>query len=93
MIVPFSITQICVVPLVLTFVEDRVSLWDSSVMMWGALVIPSPLSSSSEAQGLGTSGLWTTASWLGLDPGSPCHGWSPDLDVFPDIAEFQFSLL
>lgn len=56
MIVPFSITQICVVPLVLTFVEDRVSLWDSDVMMRGALVIPSPLSSSSEAQGLRTSG-------------------------------------
>lgn len=93
MILPFSITQICVVPLVLTFVEDRVSLWGSDVMMRGAFVIPSPLSSNSEAQGLGTRGLWTTASWLGLDPGSPCHGWSPDLDIFPDIAEFQFFLL
>ena len=54
MIVPFSITQICVVRPVLLFVDDRVSLWGSDVMMRGALVIPSPLSSSSEAQGLGT---------------------------------------
>ena len=58
------------VPLVLTFVEDRVSLWGSDVMMM-AFVIPSPLSSNSEAQGLGTRGLWTTASWLGLDQALP----------------------
>lgn len=57
--------------------------------MSGALVIRRPLSSNSEAQGLGTSRLRTTASWLGLDAGPPCHSWPPDLDTFPNIAEFQ----
>lgn len=45
-----------------------------------------------QAQGPGTSGLWTAASWLGLGP-SPAVAGSLTLDTFPHVVDFRFFLL
>lgn len=54
--------------------------------------IPFLLLPNSEARGPGTSGLWTAASWLGLDLGPAVTGHLT-LDTLSHVAEFQFPLL
>lgn len=50
------------------------------------------LPTNSEAREPGTSGLWTAASWLGLDLG-PAVAGHLTLDTLSHVAEFQFPLL